>query len=136
MKRSLVTAIALASLLAGPASAQLSHEPFRIPDTRSLIELCSAAESDPLYDDAINFCHGYVAGAWQYHEAQANGPQGRRLVCLPDPPPTRIEAIAMFLEWSKSHPEHASEPAVETMFRFLIGKWPCPEPAAEKGGAK
>lgn len=136
MNRPLVLAIALASLLASPVSAELSHEPFRIPDTKSLLVLCGAATNDPLYDDAINFCHGYVAGAWQYHQAQANGPEGRRIVCPPDPPPTRSEAIAMFLEWAGGHPQYDAEPAVETLFRFLVEKYPCPDTAEKKGAAK
>lgn len=136
MKRVLSTVIALAPVLAVPAAAELSPEPFRIRDTSSLVALCGAATSDPLYDDAINFCHGYVSGAWQYHEAQANGPEGRRIVCPPEPPPTRTEAVAMFLDWSKAHPQHMGEPAVETLFRFLVEKWPCPAAAEKKGAAQ
>lgn len=127
-----LVAIALAASVAG---AELTKEPFTIKTAQNLIDLCAADPADPLYDDAINFCHGYVAGAWQYHQAQADGPNGRRLVCPPEPPPTRTEAVAMFVTWAGAHPEHLGEPGVETLFRFLIEKWPCAEPAAAKKGA-
>lgn len=126
--------LAAAVALAAPASAQLGREPFMIRSTQDLVDLCKADPSDPLYDDAINFCHGFAAGAWQYHEAQANGPKGHRLVCLPEPPPKRADALAQFLTWASAHPEHMKEPAVESLFRFLIEKWPCPEAAATKKG--
>lgn len=131
-------AVALGMALASPAvQAELTTEPFTIRSAQDLVDLCAADASDPLYDDAINFCHGFASGAWQYHQAQANGPEGRRLVCPPDPAPKRADAVAMFVTWMGSHPEHKAEPAVEALFRFLIEKWPCPEPpAAKKGGAK
>ena len=145
MRRTLTSAlgaIALAALASGAAHAapaKVGTDAFKIRSTQDLVDLCSPSDpSDPLYDDAINFCHGFVHGAWQYHQAEANGPEGRRIVCPPDPPPTRSEAIAMFLDWTRTHSQYMSEPAVETMFRFLTEKWPCAEPAAakKKGAAK
>jgi Rap1a immunity proteins len=124
---------------ASAAHAALTKEPFTIKKAQDLVDLCGADPSDPLYDDAINFCHGYASGAWQYHQAQANGPNGDRIICPPDnPAPKRAEAIAMFVTWAKSHPDYMNEPAVETLFRFLSEKWPCPEPAPakKKGGSK
>jgi hypothetical protein len=135
MKRISIVAALAAAWIASPAAAELSKEPFRIRDAQSLLDLCAADPADPLYDDAINFCHGFVSGAWQYHQAQANGPDGHRVVCPPEPQPTRTEAISLFVTWAKAHPEHMNEPAVEALFRFLVGKWPCPEPAAVKKGA-
>jgi hypothetical protein len=132
-----IAAALLAVFASSPTQAELSTEPFTIRNAGDLVELCAADPAETLYDDAINFCHGFASGAWQYHQAQANGPQGRRLVCPPEPMPKRAEAVAMFVTWARSHPEHMSEPAVETLFRFLIEKWPCAETAAaKKGGAK
>jgi hypothetical protein len=120
------------------ASAQLTTEDFQIRSAADLVDLCSATAASEVAKEAIHFCHGFVSGAWQYHQAQAAGPEGRRIVCPPEPPPTRDEAVAMFVAWSKQHPEHMQEPAVEAVFRFLTGKYPCPEPAkaVKKGGSK
>jgi hypothetical protein len=127
---------ALAAIaFASAAPAGLTKEPFTIKTAQNLVDLCGADPADPLYDDAINFCHGYAAGAWQYHQAEAAGPQGHRIVCLPDPPPKRGEAVAQFVTWAGSHPQYMNDPAVEALFRFLAEKWPCPEPApVEKKG--
>jgi hypothetical protein len=48
-----------------------------------------------------------------------------RLVCMPDPAPSRNEAIGMFIDWAKARPQFWKEPPVETEFRFLTEKWPC-----------
>lgn len=132
--------LALAVSLAPFAARAATLEDFKIQTTQDFVDLCSTAADDPLYDDAVNFCHGYASGAWQYHQAQANGPRGHRIVC-PTPSeanPRRAELIAEFVAWSAGHPEHMTEPAVETLFRFLVEKWPCSQAAApeRKEGAK
>lgn len=118
-------------LLPGGAGAALSEDDFYIRQAQDLVDLCSAPESDPLRTAAVHFCHGFASGAWQYHQAQAAGPEGHRLVCPPDPPPTRTEAIAGFLAWSASHPQHMAGPAVEALFRYLVETWPCPKAGGE-----
>jgi hypothetical protein len=124
----LAAAIALSPATAGAA---LTEDDFFIKNAQDLVDVCSSPESDALNDAADHFCHGFVSGAWQYHEAQANGPDGLRLVCPPDPPPTRNEAIVGFVAWAGAHPQYMADPAVEALFRYLIEKSPCP-----KGGAK
>jgi len=130
-------AIALAAALV-PSAARAEFEPedFRIRSAQDLVDLCAVKSSDPV-DPAIQFCRGFVSGAWQYHLSEANGPKGRRLVCPPEPPPTRDQAIAMFVGWSATHADNMSEPAVDALFRFLIEKYPCPAAApVKKGGSK
>jgi len=118
------------------ASAALTEEDFYIKNAQDLVDLCSAPESDPLNDEAIHFCHGFLAGAWQYHQEQANGPKGVRLVCPPNPPPTRNEVVAGFLTWAGAHPQHMTEPAVDALFRYLVERAPCPTAAVKKGVKK
>jgi len=113
-------------LLSCPAiAAAVTEEDFLANDTQGLLNLCTAAPDDPRYGEAIHFCHGYLVGAYAYHVAEHSGPEGKGLVCLPNPPPSRNEAIAMFLEWVKAHPQYMAETPVETEFRFLTDKWPC-----------
>jgi hypothetical protein len=120
--------IASFALLAA-ASHAADPQDFYVRSAQDLVRLCSVTDQEEIREEAIHFCHGFAAGAWQYHLAQANGPDGRRLVCPPDSV-TRDAAIAGFVEWSARHPERMGEPAVEALFRFLIEKWPCPAPAA------
>jgi hypothetical protein len=127
--------VAMLALMPQGARAEFEPEDFRIRSAQDLVDLCAVATSDPLYASAIHFCHGFVSGAWQYHLSQANGPKGQRLACLPEPPPTRNEAIAMFMAWSGTHADKLTEPAVDALFRFLVEKYPCPAAAAAKKGA-
>lgn len=133
-----LASIALAgglAVLPQAARADFTTEDFHIRSAQDLVDLCSVETDDSLYTAAIHFCHGFITGAWQFHQAQANGPEGKRFVCPPDPPPTRDQAVAMFVAWSGTHPDRMAEPAVEAFFRFLAGKYPCPDAAPAKKGA-
>ena len=103
----------------------VSESDFFLDDTGDLLVLCTAAESDPLHKEAVNFCLGFLLGAYHYHVAENKGPEGDLLVCPPDPKPSRVEVAEMFIVWLKKHPEYNRDPAVETWFRFLTEKYPC-----------
>jgi len=123
----------LAVLLMLPAVASaVSEKDFKVQTTRNLINLCTAAQDDPLYREAINFCHGYLVGAFHYDQALTAGPKEPKLVCLPNPQPSRNDAIKMFVEWAKKHPQYMKELPVETEFRFLVEKWPCKPKAKQR----
>jgi len=122
--KSIVLSLMIIFLLPGFASA-VTEKDFQAETTQNIVNLCTASPDDPLYHQAINFCHGYLVGAYHYHEASSAGPGGVKLVCMPDPQPSRNAAIEMFIEWAKAHPKHWGEPPVEAEFRFLMEKWPC-----------
>jgi hypothetical protein len=122
--KTIILLIAVVVLSPGFAGA-VSEKDFEAQTTESMLNLCTAAPDDPLYHQAVNFCHGYLVGAFHYHEAQSTGPKGIKFVCMPDPMPSRNDAIDMFIEWAKAHPQHWGETPVETEFRFLMEKWPC-----------
>jgi hypothetical protein len=118
--------VALAVLLALPALAgAVTEKDFEVKTTQNLLDLCTASPKDPLYNQAVNFCQGYLVGAYAYYAAAAAGPDGAKLVCFPEKAPSRNEAIAMFVEWAKAHPQYKGEKPVETEFRFLMETWPC-----------
>ena len=48
-----------------------------------------------------------------------------RLVCLPNPTPSRNEVAAMFVEWAKANSQYMNEAPVDSEFRFMSAKWPC-----------
>jgi hypothetical protein len=121
-----VTIIFLAALLILPGLASaVSENDFKADTTEQIVNLCTADPGEPLYQQAVNFCHGYLVGAYKYYEAAHSGPNAPKFVCLPDPQPTRDEAIQMFMEWAEAHPQYMKESPVETEFRFLMEKWPC-----------
>jgi hypothetical protein len=125
MKRKLACLLLAAAFLLPGLARAVTDGDFEVKTTQNLVNLCTASVDDPRQKEAIHFCHGYLVGAYAYHVAEHSGPEGKGLVCLPNPPPSRNEAIAMFLEWVKAHPQYMAETPVETEFRFLIDKWPC-----------
>ena len=121
-----------AAIIAGAAStagAQTAATPtetnFQIRTTGDLVRLCETAPSDPTGIAALHFCHGFAVGAYQYHQIATAAEGKRRLVCAPNPPPTRNEAIAAFVAWSKQNPNQMNTPPVEGIFRFLAQRYPC-----------
>jgi Ssp1 endopeptidase immunity protein Rap1a len=125
-----------AALCLVPAvAAAVKEENFIVKNTRDLIEICGTPQSDAMYTAAINFCQGYVVGAYAYHRALYSDKRHKDPVCLPDPPPPRMQAIASFVEWAKANPKYEEERAVEALAKFLTETWPCPqsEPTQSRG---
>jgi hypothetical protein len=106
-------------------AGDLTETDFQVKTTADLIDLCTVSPDHPLYPHAVNFCHGYLVGAFHYYLASTAGPNSSPLVCFPESRPTRNEMVDMFVTWTKGHPEHWGELPVETEFRFLMEKWPC-----------
>jgi hypothetical protein len=122
--KSNVLLVMLVLLLPGLATA-VTEKDFEANTAQQFISLCSVSADDPLYHPAINFCHGYFEGAYQYYEAMTSGPKGIKFVCVPDPLPSRNDAIGKFIEWANSNPQYMQERPVEAQFRFLMETWPC-----------
>jgi hypothetical protein len=125
MKRTLVSLLLVAAFILPGLAGAVSEEDFKAKTTRNLMNLCTAPADDPLRDEAIHFCYGYLVGAYHYYEAENSGPDGDRLVCIPSPAPSRDEAIGMFIKWTYANSQYMDEKPVETEFRFLSEIWPC-----------
>jgi Rap1a immunity proteins len=127
MYHKLVRILFIAFLLFPNVARAVTADDFLVKTTQNLINLCTVSSKDPQHREAIHMCHGYLIGAFHYHEAAVSALGSQRLVCLPEkgPVPTRDEAIAMFVEWAKARPQYMQEMPVETEFRFLVEKWPC-----------
>jgi Rap1a immunity proteins len=125
MRRQLMWLFLVVTMLMPTLVNAVTEVDFEAKTTQHLLNLCTAPPTEPRYREAIHFCHGYLVGAYHYHMAQADGEGGKPLVCLPTPPPSRNEAIHMFIAWAQAHPQYMSERPVETEFRFLTEKWPC-----------
>ena len=127
MYHKLVRILFIAFLLFPNVARAVTADDFLVKTTQNLINLCTVSSKDPQHREAIHMCHGYLLGAFHYHEAAVSALGSQRLVCLPEkgPVPTRDEAVAMFVEWAKARPQYMQEMPVETEFRFLIEKWPC-----------
>jgi hypothetical protein len=113
-------------LLAAPADA-VTEGQFHLRSGADLVALCSAPTDDPLYVAAIHLCQGFGAGTYQTIQAMTTHEKLVPLLCPPNPPPTRNEGIRLFLEWARSNQDHAQEPAVHYLGRFLVEKYRCPK---------
>jgi hypothetical protein len=126
MCRNLFALMLALSMVPMLAEAVVSDN-FRVRSTADLVEICSTPANDSLYAAAISFCHGFGVGAYHYYHASVSGPTAKPFVCIPDPPPSRTEGMQMFVAWARENPQYMVEPPVETLFRWLVAKWPCPK---------
>jgi len=125
MKQGWVMWILLVAFLMPGRVGAVEKDDFLVDTTADLIELCTAPAGDPLHKEATHFCIGFLVGAYHYHVVATMGPDGKRLVCPPDPPPPRVQVVTRFVDWVKNHPEYLNEEPVDTWFRFLIETYPC-----------
>jgi hypothetical protein len=126
MFKKLIRPLVLASFLVpGLAGAAVTEEDFVLSSTQNLVNLCSVAASDPRAKEAIQMCEGYMLGAYHFYLATNSGMGDMRLVCMPNPTPTRNEVAAMFVEWAKANPQYMKEAPVDSEFRFMSTRWPC-----------
>ena len=124
MRRRLLV-LALAMGLWPMIAGAVSRDDFLARTAEDLLHLCAASPTAPMYKEALSFCHGYWVGAYQYNQVASAGPEGRRFICPPDPPPTRDQAVKMWIAWAQQHPEYAGEPPVDSIFQFSAAQWPC-----------
>ena len=110
-------------LVAGmtPASAA-TIENFQVRTAADLVDLCDTDPSSVHYIAAIHFCQGFGIGAYQYYAAQVTEDPSTRFVCIPNPPPTRNEAMAAFVGWARAHPKYMNDAPVDTLFRYLVDR--------------
>jgi Rap1a immunity proteins len=110
--------------VAGSARAAVTEEHFQVKTAADLVALCSTEQSEQLMTAAANFCHGFAVGVYQTLQAQQAGMR-TKLFCVPNPTPSRNEAIAAFVTWAKASPSVMSEPAPDAILRYLTQKYPC-----------
>ena len=72
------------------------------------------------------FCYGYLNGAGQFYQALVQDPDidMNPFVC-PGREVSEEEAIGTFLDWFEQHPDAASEPTIDGLFRAWVAAFPC-----------
>ena len=126
MFKKLVCSLVLVSFFVpGLAGAAVTDDDFVLASTQNLVNLCSVSASDPRAKEAIQMCEGYMLGAYHFYLATNSGKNDMRLVCMPNPTPTRDQMAAMFVEWAKANPKFMNEAPVDSEFRFMSARWPC-----------
>lgn len=119
-------AVAVIALSPGLTRATTTAD-FAMKTTQDLYRVCSVGPDDPLREEAINFCQGFLLGAVSYHDAVTNRENLKRLICYPSTA-TRDQGIQAFNDWAARNQQNQkfmSDPAVYGAVRGLAAKWPC-----------
>ena len=119
---------AVALLLAmAPGGHAVTEANFAAKTTGDIVELCDPQSDSALANAAVNFCSGFAQGAVSVEMAHDAGSRSMKLFCLPDPAPTRNEALAEFVKWARASPDRMSASAVNGLIGFLGERYPCPK---------
>jgi hypothetical protein len=122
----------LQAALAATALTALSMQAYAVTEdnflaktTGDMVALCSAGDGDAYKTAALNFCHGFVVGAYRVIAEEQVALGKNRAFCPPATPPNRNESIAAFVQWANADPTIAALEPTDGMVKFLIAKFPC-----------
>ena len=99
---------------------------FAAGTTGDLVELCAATPDNALGTAAVNFCEGFAQGAVSVEMQNLAAFRGAKLFCMPNPAPSRNEALGEFVRWARASPDRLVQPPADGLFRFLGERYPCP----------
>ena len=119
-------ATAALALLAPSAAHSATEANFDAKSTGDLVALCSATPDNGIGTAALNFCEGYIQGAVTVEMQNMAGFRGPKLFCLPNPPPTRTQAMGEFVNWARAAPDRMTQTATDGLFSFMRERYPCP----------
>jgi hypothetical protein len=118
------------------AHAALTEDQFQIRTAGDLVALCTADNKDPLYTAAVNYCHGFVSGAYSAERDHEASVRATPLFCVPSPPPSRSQAIGDFVLWVKADPARSDLGPIRGLFEYLLATYPCATPPTRPAHAK
>jgi hypothetical protein len=113
--------------LAPCGSRAATESNFDAKTTADIVALCDPLSNTTMDIAGINFCQGFAEGAVLVEQQHEASPHARRFFCLPDPAPSRNDAIAGFVKWAKASPDRMSMGAVDGLMTFLGDAYPCPK---------
>lgn len=112
-------------LPAGPGHAALTSDEFLVRTTADLVNLCSATTADPMYTAAVNFCAGFTVGVFRVLQEEDMARPTGKLFCIPNPSPSRDQAIAAFVQWAKADPHRMALSGADGIATYLSQEFPC-----------
>jgi hypothetical protein len=121
----LAAAALCAALLPASGRAAVTEDTFKLQTTGDLVELCSAAPSDPMGTAALNFCHGFALGVFRVLDEEASAQRMHRMFCAPTPGPSRTQAIAAFVQWANANPSVMTQRPANGVLTYLEQTFPC-----------
>jgi hypothetical protein len=70
-------------------------------------------------------CEIYGQAVYDTYLVTRNPKSAPEFICVKQPAPTRKEVIQEYVKWAEANTKYATEPAADTILRFLAGKFPC-----------
>jgi len=120
------TAAAALAFFAPFAAHAATEANFGAKTTGDLVELCEATPDNAMGTAAVNFCEGFAQGAVSVEMQNMAAFRGPKSFCMPNPPPSRNEALSEFVKWARVSPDRMSATSTDGLFRFLSERYPCP----------
>jgi hypothetical protein len=115
---------ALMNAAAAQSTEDSVVESFELSNAEALVTACTVPTDNPLYQTAKGFCLGYMTGAMQLYRTAAASPNVKNFVC-PGHVVSRAEMRDVFLEWAAANPHQLSAPAIDSLLRSAVAKFPC-----------
>jgi hypothetical protein len=72
---------------------------------------------------AVSFCRGVLVGACSFHPAAK--PAADRVLCTPNPAPTRTRVANGIVAWLKSRLKHSNDGAIDALLRCTAETGSC-----------
>jgi len=110
----------------GAAQAAVTEDSFLLRNTGDLVDVCTAAQADPMFTAAVNFCQGFAVGVFRVLQEEDMAKRSRHLFCVSNPAPTRNEGIAQFVQWAKADASRMAQPPADGIAAFLVDQYKCP----------
>jgi len=107
-----------------PSQAAVNQDTFLLHSTADLIDLCTAAPTDPMGTAALNFCHGFGVGVYRVLD-EIQHARKTRMFCMPEPMPSRNEALAGLIQWARANPDQLSTTPQDGVAAYLMKQYPC-----------
>jgi Rap1a immunity proteins len=120
----MLAAAAPVNSVAAQSATDSVVESFELNNAEALVTACTVPADDPLYQTAKGFCLGYMTGAMQLYRAAAASPNVKNFVC-PSHEVSRVEMRDVFLAWAAANPQRMGEPAIDSLLRAAVAKYPC-----------
>jgi hypothetical protein len=121
----LALGVALAPLTPWAQTDGYSLDDYQLRTSGDLLDICSLDSAHAQYWEARGFCLGYFAGGIDLHDALAVGEDFPQIAC-PAQGVTRSDVVETFVTYAQAHPEHLDERPMDTVFRSVADRWPCP----------
>ena len=99
-----------------------AQEKVAVLSTQEFITSCKS----PANADSRNFCLGYATGIYDTYLATRHPSMAKPFICVKQPGPTRDAVIGDFIKWVDAKPALLSNPAADSVLRFLAERFPCP----------